>query len=688
MSSLYRNAAPQAVFTGFQDNPLAGRTNSGVVTPQHCPLSFILGAWGSEKEAYYIEDQLETIFGKETFNVQGKLYKHSTDFVQNVFQKNANSQFVIRLKPADATKAYVRIAIEYVLTDQIPVYERNADRSYLLDADGELQQSGTTEGYKWRILAQSITEAEFGQAPSTQEGTLAGKAGEVSSIRPWFDAPASFFGSRGSDIGLRLSAAHGGLLQPGDINFMEDSGNFLYRLGFVERNQTTGDIVEWKTRLGESTVDFCFKENQRNSKNAKLSLDDVYANSYTYTKGATNGRNVAGPIDGYFFYKEVFEETLGVLHAMEKGEESVTHETNVHSINVASAVDFEGMPYYKLMLAPTTELVGDAIQLSRYANIMLAGGSDGDVSETNFDKMVANFLSNFTGQGIDLHDHARYPFTVMYDSGYSIETTKLFYGVTKHCPNLIVITGTQDVNTAINTLTEDMSTASALIASAYLNVESSVYQTPFTRGAVVPYAGHLLNSEYTKLCTTTREIANKFSQWMGSGTGKWNDGKDADIGINRTINTMDIENYQLPPMDVREAMWENQMVAIEFENMTDKIFSGMQTINPNDASILNGLINTWGCVAASRCAYYAYKLLVGNSKYTNEQMQKRAVNMMNTWLNGIGNERLIFRPRVEFTPDNLSEGYSWTTVVEVYAPGMKTVNVITVSSYNISEFEA
>lgn len=694
MTQLYRTAAPQALFTGFKDNPLPGSSNLGVTTPQFCPLSFILAEWGSHQEAYYINGQLETIFGPASWDVEGKYYTHSSDYVQNIYQKNANAQFVIRLKPDDAKTAMIRLALEYVMVDDIVSYERNPDRSYKLDADGNKIQSATgVEGYKVRIMAQKIKETGadgdpliFGQG-TVAEGTLTGKTGVKSKVVPIMDVPASFFGGRGSRLGFNLSAAHAGLNRPGDITFMKDSGNFLYRLGFVEENYKTGDANAWTTRMGEVDVDFCFKEKQRNNKNAKLSLFDVYRKQYTYTDGLTTGENVSGPCDGIAYYDELLEAALTELHTAESGEASLTHDTNVHSINFANALDFEGKPYYKIVMAGVGEITGDAVQLSPYNNIMLQGGADGDVSKTNFDKMVANFLSNFTGQGIELHDHARYPFTALVDSGYTLDTTELFYPVTAICPLVAVITATQDVSLPINNITEEIASASLLISKAYLNVESSVYQTPFTRGAVVPFAGTPNNGEYTEMVPTTREIANMLSLWMGNGEGTWNDGQDCDIWPKKVVSTMSIDNYTLPPMSVREEMWENQLVTFEHADMTNMILSGFQSINPNDTSILNGMVNVFACIAAGRCAYYAYKRLVGNSKYTNEVMKKRGEDFMKEWLNGIGNERVIFVPEVKFTKDQLNEGYSWTTIVHVYAPGMKTVNVIIVESHNISEFE-
>lgn len=694
MTQLYRTAAPQALFTGFKDNPLPGSSNLGVTTPQFCPLSFILAEWGSHQEAYYINGQLTSIFGGATWDVEGPYYKHSHDFVQNIYQKNANAQFVIRLKPEGAKTAMIRLALEYVLVDDIVKYERNPDRSYKRDANGDLIEESTgNEGYKIRMTTIEIQETGedtdplvFGQG-KVAEGTLVGKAGVKSKVVPLMDVPASYFGARGGRLGFNLAAAHSGLARPGDITFMKSTGNFLYRLGFVEENYKTGDVNAWTTMLGQSDVDFCFKEKQRNAKNAKMSIFDVYSKNYTYTDGLTTGENIAGPCDGIAYYDKELEAALAELHAVEKDEASLTHETNVHSINFANALDFEGKPYYNIVMADTAEIVDGAVQLSSYNNIMLKGAADGDLSKENFDKMVANFLSNFTGQGIELHDHARYPFTALVDSGYSLDTTELFYPITAICPLVAVITATQDVSLPINTLTDEIASASLLISKAYLNIESSVYQTPFTRGAVVPFAGVPSLGEYTELVPTTREIANKLSLWMGNGEGTWNDGLDADIYPNNVISQMSIDNYTLPPIGVREEMWENQLVAFEYSDMTNLIISGFQSINPNDTSILNGMVNVFACIAAARCAYYAYKRLVGNSKYTNEVMKKRGEDFMKEWLNGIGNERVIFVPEVKFTEDQLNEGYSWTTIVHVYAPGMKTVNVITVESHNISEFE-
>jgi hypothetical protein len=113
----------------------------------------------------------------------------------------------------------------------------------------------------------------------------------------------------------------------------------------------------------------------------------------------------------------------------------------------------------------------------------------------------------------------------------------------------------------------------------------------------------------------------------------------------------------------------------------------MQTINPNDSSTLNSIITVWGCIAATRAALKAYKWLVGNNKYRPEQMIKRSDAIITEALKNIGQDRLIFKPETTFSQADIDSDYAWTTLVHVYANGMKNVNTITINSHTMQELE-
>lgn len=697
MVTMYRSATPNAFFTGYRDNPAPGLQDRQVITPAHCPFGYILAEWGKPNVPYYVVgNQLQTIFGEHTWDAQGEYFTHYSDFALNVFNKNVNAQFLMRLQPEKSSTAYGRLWCEVVEFD-VPQYVRVEGTNQLkLGADGRpvpVEGAGATlPGYKLRWHWEPIDDPEdenlgFGMA-SVKDGTLTGTAGKTARMYPIGDFPATCFGGRGNRLAIAPWAPHDRSLVPNDVKYIEQTGNYLYRMGFHEKARD-GSVQPWYSINGEAYFDFTFNPKQtKPGTGAKVSLDALYREKYQNYETATSGEQVMGPMDGFTVYLTNVKTVLELLHAAELPQQSAKHPTNVHSINFMGARDYYGDPYYAIVMADVAEITGTALLLNEHTKSYLSGGADGQMSAADYDELVAGKLSAFGKDGVELYDMARYPFTAMWDSGFSIDTKNKFWPLTSIRPDLFLGVATQDVNLPLNSLDDEMATATALLARAYIQVESAIYQTPFSRGSLMPWAGFITDgSAYDKLVTGNRELADKISQWFGGGEGGWTPGKDMDLYPQKVISKMKLANYSFAPYSMREKAWQNQMIAVEYSDQNEQIFSGMQTINPNDSSTLNSIVTVWGCIAATRAALKAYKWLVGNNKFTPEQMIKRSNEIITDELKNIGQDRLIFRPETTFTKADTDAGYAWTTLVHVYANGMKTVNTITINSHTMQELE-
>lgn len=392
-------------------------------------------------------------------------------------------------------------------------------------------------------------------------------------------------------------------------------------------------------------------------------------------------------MDGFSIYYGNMNTILAMLHATELSHPSAKHGSNINSINFIGGRDYYGDLYYTITMAEGIEINNDAVVLNEYTKNYLRGGKDGTMTPESYDLAVREKLRNFGADGVELYDMARYPFTAMWDSGFSIDTKNEFWPIATIRPDVFLGIAVQDVNLPFNSIDDEIATATALVSRAMLQVESSIYQTPFTRGSIMPWAGSAMGGAYNRPVTANRELADKVSQWMGGGTGKWTSGKDMDIYPQKVFANVLLKNYSYAPYATREKMWQNQMIAVEYSDQNELIFSGQQTINPNDSSVLNSISTVFGCIAATRAALKAYKWLVGNAKYEPGQMIKRSNDIIIDFLKGIGQDRLKFVPETTFTQADTDAGYAWTTIVHVYAPGMKTVNTITINSHTMQELE-
>ena len=446
----------------------------------------------------------------------------------------------------------------------------------------------------------------------------------------------------------------------------------------------------WYTIGGEATFDAIFADNKtKPGLNVPVSFNLLYKEKYTNYDVEVNGKEISGPFDGIHFYHNHMESALTALHEKEKEQGSATHEDNVHSINPVTGYDYYGSPYYTIQMASVEDYTDSThVVLGADNRLELYGGGDGTMDDIAFDLEVRNKLRNFGKDGIELYDYARYPYTTIWDSGFSIDTKFELFPITAMRPDMVVFAATQDVTKKINDIDTEIATAIALNARAAIQVESPIYSTSFARGVICPWAGTPKNGDWRKLSTLNRDLADKVSRWMGSSTGKWVVGNDMDVDSGKNITSMTVDNYSYKPLPIREKMWLNQMVAVEYSNMNQLIFSGYQTMHDNDSSVLNTIPTIMACTAATRACMYNFKRLVGNSKYTANQMIKESVNNIGERMKGIGDGRFVFKPWATVEGVDADVGYAWSSGCSIYANNGWTVNTITIDTHTMAELDS
>ena len=109
-----------------------------------------------------------------------------------------------------------------------------------------------------------------------------------------------------------------------------------------------------------------------------------------------------------------------------------TNSANTGLMNILTATDFNGIPYQSIQVSAPAN--GDTTATSMDNNLIsvhyATGGADGTLTLANYDKLVNNFMTQFgsfigaDGNFWPLLDDARYPFSIIYDSGFSIATKK------------------------------------------------------------------------------------------------------------------------------------------------------------------------------------------------------------------------------------------------------------------------
>lgn len=686
---LFDSALPNIYMTGIKDTPYPGVGPSTITYPIHTPLSFIMAAWGKVGELYSVlGDELINTFTDKSFNFRGKHYTHATDYVE-VINGEQNRQLVTRVPLPGQKKAMRRLSIELVPFGVVQVVRHDlTNQPKLTEAGAILKTAETKDGYKYRFLVTDIAD-DFGRATVT-DGALVGTAGQASKVYPLWDYEATYEGERGNNFAISISAEDGTVAAKSEL--MKRLDAYLFNFGVNE--VSNGTTVPWYTTGSERNIRFTFAPDVYDEDTGlDYSLDAIYGPAYIKTKVNHSGQMITGPVDGSHIYDEQITAVQSAIFAHEStvtGASVPALGSDSRSINFVNAVDFEGNPYYTLVQAASNELGDHGVYLNEASTFRLTGGSDGACTLANFDVAVRTILLEGGRGDVEYNDFARYPFTAMWDSGYSDATKEamapwLSGEEAAFFMRYVFLQTAKADNKVYLTMDEEISTASKLYHTFAAYTESKIWNTPATRAAIVPWAG-IINTDndslglYKGIVSPNRWLLKTTCKMLGLSTGKWNNNFRPDLDDNKVIDTVTIKNYRAGAKSKREALYSNQAVMIELKNSRDAIVSSYQTINPNDSSTLNNIWNVWACITASIGAFHTSKYIVG-AALSETDVKLKGEAFYAGYLNGCAEQYAKYTPEIVFTPDDSNAGYAYTTRCGVGMNGGKTVTTVEINSY-------
>lgn len=473
---------PRALLLGIRDAGGTGLAFEQILVPQHLPHVFSFAERGPETALVSTNNVASRLFGAKTFDNRGLYTTHQTPYIR-LFQERANTVLFHRLKPANAKTSMLRISAE-IIPAEIPLYERNADGSYQVDANGDLIQE-TNAGNPAAVIGHRVilragltgyagAALAFGAANKVvnlRPGTTV-VAGNVlsdlvdensdpvrSTLYPLFDLEVNHFGKYGDRIGIVVDAPNTLNIEGADTGLMALLKTFIYRLSLVERpeNDTTPIITD--TLFSEKGIDISFKEETYNPNlnDQPITIGDAIPLNYQATDDETV-TPIYAPFGRTHVYRTLFDEVLETLCAggIEVNTSETTigedqydgdanrdqnnipfldHPENYDLLNFLTGVDQYGRPYYTFDVSKSVLFGGIAFGKSNV--IYATGGDDGlaikpttgrpDVSANAlmFDKLVASQLNNY-GSFIRFTDLLKFPTSCMYDTGFSIKTKEAF----------------------------------------------------------------------------------------------------------------------------------------------------------------------------------------------------------------------------------------------------------------------
>lgn len=189
--SLFKNASPEVILLGTDDQSTRVLKPEPDLVPQHLPISYIFAKKGPGTRAVLGGAKMPSMYGSETFDTNDKWHNHATRFLVNV-AGTGNTCMVHRLIPDDAgVRSNLALYID-VMPTQVPNYVRNSFGNYVVDANtGDYKVDAgtpTIAGYKIKFIK------EFNPDTDNDLGMLITKAGTMSRAAANDDVKISFTG--------------------------------------------------------------------------------------------------------------------------------------------------------------------------------------------------------------------------------------------------------------------------------------------------------------------------------------------------------------------------------------------------------------------------------------------------------------------------------------------------------------
>lgn len=757
MTSTNINSRPRSELFGVVDQSTRQPIVEAVTLPQHLPWVPTFAAWGDTAPTVYRGNGATKMYGAETFDVTSVYATHMTPFV-NLFNLNTNPVMVQRLRPPTAAESLLRLSVELIKTD-VAVYERNSDGTIKYEFNDLNQKVPVVErtivGHR---LVYHVGTANYpsDNTPTNQrtfgnadiirdfrantttgtDGSLLGVIADsddtwTSTLYPIMDLPASYFGKKGDQFGIRLGLPTSRGLNPADTGTIYSTKSYLWRMSFVSADVLTGGYNLIQTSGGEPSIDVSLKENVRSDRtDTPVSIDKVLIPAY---KTAATGTmpEFKGPFDNVHIYRDALEElqallihgdaTNGVIGEedfnevaeLQHGRVALTDDT-MYLMNFLGNFDVDGIPYYAIENARSANFGG--ITITSDTIMYGEGGADGlylnSAGEPDelanyelFDSIVREEMTNFGSGEIRWKNSARYPVSAFWDSGYSLETKKAMLaplGIRKDVAVILAAQSVADYVTANvngeikqvwswikpNSEAEESSIAGTLRTIASTYPESEVYGTSCCRAIIVGQCGNVINNNYLRKLPLSYELADKVSRFMGSASGFWDDAAAYDVSGNNLITLMSDINLSWKDAEVADKAWANGLVYAEDYDLNRQFFPAVRTVYNKETSVLNSSITMFAITYIQRVCQNAWRDLTGSAKFTRPAFIQRSNEMISERLAKRFDDRFIIEVNTYFNEADQANGFSWSCRIDIYAPNMTTVGKFTLTANRLDDYAA
>lgn len=687
------NAAPMTIMYGTQDKSIRALVPEAEVLPTHLPKIYIYAKKGSVLPRLAVGGTRTMLYGEDSFDLRKKWATHATALA-NTINAQGNTAMYQRVKPADAgPPASIRLSMDVLVASRVDP-QRNVDGSIKTDPGTGLPVPGATVAVahkvKWVVEQVSVVAGDSTFGVATQgPGDQTDAATSTQSVRyPIMDIAVPDFGSYGNDLGVRLWAPTQVGTNPLDARVLTNEKVYPFRMACVARatELTTPRVVE--TASAEQFVNVCLKPDTIN----RVTDTELYVNNVFLQAYATKDNPTLPELEGPFGRLHVYDANVKTLLEQFTAAEApyldgFSDQVNgtadeAYLFNPVSGVSSLNVPYHSFELVSGT---ANAQRLSESSTIFARGGTDGTMDETRFAALVAQEVAEYANPNSILQDTARYPESIIYDSGFPLATKYALCSALAVRKDIGVVLVTHDVLGPALTASEESALAVALRTRLQMYPESEYFGTPAMRGVVIGRSGEMLGTQYRKNLPLGLEIANNAAGYMGAGNGKWRPGLSFDMAPASEVKLFRNVNVTFTPATVRNKDWANGLNWVESYGHRSLYFPAIKTVYNNDTSILTSFFTMMAIIELQKVGDRARRKFSGVSSLSNAQLVERVNQFVTDNTIGRFDNRFVIVPETYFTEADLASGYRWSLRIKIYGPNMKTVMSLSVESYRIED---
>jgi hypothetical protein len=682
MASL-TNAAPKFIFEGINDQSRGTMVREPETYAQHTPLLRLFTETGPETSTLVNTNSgsFNGIFGSKTLARRGKYFNLQSLLAETLLAEG-NPFFVKRLRPEDAPNPARIIVAMDIVEDDIPRvstrlagfnYPELVDENTVMNANGEVE---TVNGLRGKLVLIKDNESVVGTQKPGPGTFVSERDGTQSTLYPLFELPASFFGEPGNHLGLRLWAPTSQDANPYDEETSKEFKTRMYRAQFMRRNSAGSTPIVVPTVTGESYVDLCFTPGAYSE-----STDKEYYAEKVLTQAYEDDGIDSGtpPMYSPFEQIHVYQDNLDMLQQMVYDAEvrvnpsAITHLEGPGQVDLFSVKDIDGDPLHSILLEGPLD---GGVELGQEATIFASGGGDGTTDLDMYETLVNRENRNFGELGDEYENLALYPFSVVYDTGLSMEGKYEMMTILGRRQDVrTVFTTYVEAEGRLPTKSEELSRTQALMARLRAYPESTLYGTAVCRAEILQQTGFLTGGGYTKPVPLVVDYAQRWAQMAGAGTGIMREGKDIDVSPNNRVQLVKDLNVKFFNQRMQSDLWTNGSTYSLTYDRRSQYYPALHSVYNDDTSVLVSPITVSICCDVMRLVRRVHAELSGNAKLTREQFIERGDSLILEMVDGKYNDRVVVVPQTYFTDADDQRGFSWHCKVTVYANNPRTVMI-------------